>query len=413
MTESGSTEIVYSHVIKEIERRGPAARVLIFGLGNNSKFYEKAIHPEARIVFLEDNKKRFAETEVRHEKYLVSWFMEDPAGNPASSAPHFCELPREVEPSAFNIISVDAPDREHPGRTGPIRMARELIDAGGVVFIHDSQRTVEKLSILQYFDSLDWYSKTINDTPPLTILTHKNSIWDHKADTISRTGSRPLVSVIMTAYNKSVNVAIDRLLDVYPYPDLEFIVIDDGSDMPVKYTGKYDRVIVKRTENRGQGAAANLGEELAGGNFIFHLEPDFYATRGPGIPKDLIERCICALQSNNQVDYIRFFEGFGRPSLGETIQDAGLLLRRLTGKVSVFSFRPHIRKKSFLQKTGLFPLENETCERWMMARVNDLAESNKVGLYLARFPVDPFPHDWLLPNSWGREIPWEFLNKYS
>ncbi len=91
-------------------------------------------------------------------------------------------------------------------------------------------------------------------------------------------GNKPLVSAIIPTYNRwpLVCESIDSAL-AQDYPNLEVIVVDDGStdataeELPRRYG---DRVRYIRQENRGPSAARNAGIEAARGEFIAFLDSD-------------------------------------------------------------------------------------------------------------------------------------------
>lgn len=93
-------------------------------------------------------------------------------------------------------------------------------------------------------------------------------------------GSRPAVSVVMPAYNgeRYLDEAIGSVL-AQDFKDFELICIDDGSQ---DRTGEiFDghavadgRIHVVHQENRGLGAARNVGIRLARGRYILFIDAD-------------------------------------------------------------------------------------------------------------------------------------------
>ena len=89
--------------------------------------------------------------------------------------------------------------------------------------------------------------------------------------------SRPLVSVIIPAFNAAETIG--RALDSVGrqvYPDIEAIVVDDGS---TDGTGeivreRYPEVTCVRQENAGVSAARNTGAAAARGEFLVLLDAD-------------------------------------------------------------------------------------------------------------------------------------------
>ncbi|HKH36864.1 MAG TPA: glycosyltransferase [Rubrobacter sp.] len=102
-------------------------------------------------------------------------------------------------------------------------------------------------------------------------------------------GSRPFsrsrpeggkVSVVIPCYNQArfLGEAIQSVL-CQGYPDLEIIVVDDGSEDSTEevasgYTKKDPRVRLIRQDNKGLAAARNRGLSEAGGKYVVFLDSD-------------------------------------------------------------------------------------------------------------------------------------------
>jgi len=89
--------------------------------------------------------------------------------------------------------------------------------------------------------------------------------------------SRPLVSVIVTCFNreKYLGAAIDSIL-AQTFSDHEIVLVDDGStDRSREVAGGYgDRLRYLHQDNRGASAAKNTGVDLARGRYIAFLDSD-------------------------------------------------------------------------------------------------------------------------------------------
>lgn len=86
----------------------------------------------------------------------------------------------------------------------------------------------------------------------------------------------PKVSIIIPSHNRPDMLlrAIESAL-VQSSSDLEVIVVDDGSTVPVAYHGADPRVRVQRQEvAQGASAARNTGVSLAEGDYIAFLDDD-------------------------------------------------------------------------------------------------------------------------------------------
>lgn len=90
-----------------------------------------------------------------------------------------------------------------------------------------------------------------------------------------------LVSVVMPTYNRGrmIILAIRSVLN-QTHSELELIIVDDCSDVPVKPC--VDRIgdprvkYIRHEKNKGAGAARNTGVEAARGDFIAFLDDDDY-----------------------------------------------------------------------------------------------------------------------------------------
>ncbi len=84
-------------------------------------------------------------------------------------------------------------------------------------------------------------------------------------------------SVVVSCYNKAsyIQATVDSAL-AQTYPDVEVIVVDDGSsDESVRVLEQYgDRITLIRKPNGGQASAINVGFEKTTGEVIFLLDGD-------------------------------------------------------------------------------------------------------------------------------------------
>lgn len=88
------------------------------------------------------------------------------------------------------------------------------------------------------------------------------------------TSTSPTISVIICTYNRhsSLQKAIDSVL-LQDEKDFELIIIDDGSDEPVKIHHHTSFSLI-RTEHRGIGAARSQGLNAAKGTFVAYCDDD-------------------------------------------------------------------------------------------------------------------------------------------
>lgn len=102
-----------------------------------------------------------------------------------------------------------------------------------------------------------------------------------------------LVSVIVPVYN--VEKHLDRCVEslvTQSYPNLEIILVDDGSTdqssaMCDSWSCKDNRVSVIHKENAGAGMARNTGLAHASGRYVLFVDSDDY------IQRTAVEKCLC------------------------------------------------------------------------------------------------------------------------
>jgi O-antigen/teichoic acid export membrane protein/glycosyltransferase involved in cell wall biosynthesis len=96
----------------------------------------------------------------------------------------------------------------------------------------------------------------------------------------ARTGipisSEPLVSIIIPYYNQQAFIA-DAAWSAkrQTYPNIEIIVVDDGSPVPAEpHLRQINGIHLLRTENHGVSAARNLGFQRSSGEYLIFLDSD-------------------------------------------------------------------------------------------------------------------------------------------
>lgn len=113
-----------------------------------------------------------------------------------------------------------------------------------------------------------------------------------------------LVSVIIPTYNRPTFLpqAIESVLE-QTYPDIELIVVDDGSENDGQRTLDVLKPYMSRLsyvyqENQGIGAAINKGLSLVNGEFIQRLDDDDM------LAKEKIGKCVDMFQANSEVGLV-------------------------------------------------------------------------------------------------------------
>src|SRR5947199_10753884 len=87
---------------------------------------------------------------------------------------------------------------------------------------------------------------------------------------------KPLVSILITAYNAENTVAYTLQSAIaQTWPHKEIIVVDDGSrDRTAEVVRRFKEVTVVSTENQGLSAAQNHAFPLSQGDYIQYLDAD-------------------------------------------------------------------------------------------------------------------------------------------
>lgn len=105
----------------------------------------------------------------------------------------------------------------------------------------------------------------------------------------------PLVSVIIPFYNRN-NLVLDAIKRVseQTYANIEIILVDDGSEIPLKIVNNYGlNIQLKRLDlNKGPGYARREGRRLAKGEYICYLDSDDWWS------DNFIEECVKTIESD-------------------------------------------------------------------------------------------------------------------
>jgi hypothetical protein len=120
--------------------------------------------------------------------------------------------------------------------------------------------------------------------------------------------SPPLASIIIATYNRAdvLDEAIDSALG-QSYPNVEVIVVDDGSSdgTPALLESYGERVVAVRQVNRGYAAARNAGLRVARGRYVAWLDSDDV------LLPDMTALQVAVLETHDDVVLVSTdFEGF-------------------------------------------------------------------------------------------------------
>lgn len=152
------------------------------------------------------------------------------------------------------------------------------------------------------------------------------------------------LSIIIPCYNSEPY--IDELINVLKpqlTPEVEVIVIDDGSDFP--YMASYKEIKVIRQTNKGQSAARNKGLSVATGEYITFIDSDDLVSR------DYIFQIMC-----------RIIEGFDILELSWKSNDGLMVYQVKPGeRLSNPSVCTRVFKRSIIGKTK-FNEKKDACE---------------------------------------------------
>lgn len=87
--------------------------------------------------------------------------------------------------------------------------------------------------------------------------------------------NKPKVSVVIPFYNcPYVDLAVESVL-AQSYPNIEIIVVDDGSLLHKEKLAPYrDKILYLQKANGGTGSALNMGIKAAGGSYFAWLSAD-------------------------------------------------------------------------------------------------------------------------------------------
>ncbi|MBI3243377.1 MAG: glycosyltransferase [Chloroflexi bacterium] len=182
-----------------------------------------------------------------------------------------------------------------------------------------------------------------------------------------RIGRRPpKVSVIIPTYNLAslLPLTINSVLE-QTYPDLETIVVDDGStdntpEVMERYSG---RVIYIRQPNQGVAAARNTGIRAASGDCLMFMDHDDLL-----LPHK-VQRQVDVMQARPDISFVhcRYYhiDEKGAPFEKVGLLPEGDVLAQLIIGDFVWVGGPLIRREC-LERVGLFDEENPWSADWDM-----------------------------------------------
>lgn len=168
----------------------------------------------------------------------------------------------------------------------------------------------------------------------------------------------PRVSIIVPTYNRAHTItrALDSLL-VQTYPDLEIIVVDDGSTDSTRdiLAGYDDRVRYHYQQNAGPAAARNTGIRMARGEFIGFLDSD------DTVSPTKVALQVALLDARPEIDWVvtgvQMIAEDGETVLEEIVTfNVDEILKEILLTVSRGLFPPHVplMRRECIERVGLF-----------------------------------------------------------
>lgn len=170
----------------------------------------------------------------------------------------------------------------------------------------------------------------------------------------------PKISVIMPVYNAKtewLKEAIESVLN-QTYQDFEFIIVDDGSDVPIdEIVSSYDDnrlTLLREKENRGVANALNDGLKVAKGEFVARMDADDISY------PERFEKQITYLEANPNISVVgTCYETFPKKSVVKNVLAPKYL--DLLEKCCIAHPSVMFRKKDF-DKFGLKYNPSYKCE---------------------------------------------------
>jgi hypothetical protein len=143
-------------IVAAIKAR-PGCRLLVFGCGNDSAFWETA-NAGGETAFIEDDQAwaQMAQATLTTAKiHLVAYDTQLSQWRELLDSPDELkmQLPAAIASHQWDVILVDGPAGYapfKPGRMKAIFAASRLVAKGGAVFVHDTEREVEAAYASKY-----------------------------------------------------------------------------------------------------------------------------------------------------------------------------------------------------------------------------------------------------------------------
>jgi glycosyltransferase involved in cell wall biosynthesis len=180
------------------------------------------------------------------------------------------------------------------------------------------------------------------------------------------------VSVILPLYNTNNDHLISSIKSILnqDYTNFEFLILDDGSSIPIKIPFNDNRIIfLKNDINIGVAKSLNKLISLSKGKYIFRMDSDDISKR------NRISKCISILEKNKNIDILgTAAKNFGsnnrtiiNPMSNEGIRSSLIFFNPIIHPTVVF------RSSSISSKGILYPSDylNEDYSLWSKLILNN------------------------------------------
>jgi len=157
----------------------------------------------------------------------------------------------------------------------------------------------------------------------------------------------PIISICILSFNRLeyLKRTIESFVATCTYPNLEFIIVDNGSEINViDYIDNLDFIdkkVLNKT-NMGMGYAMNQARRIAGGEYFFNLENDWYFF----YRSDWMERGVLLFEKDEKNEYIE-----KKP---ENLP-LGLVKYKLGAGISNYTNNPSLMSRKSYEDVGDFP----------------------------------------------------------
>lgn len=157
----------------------------------------------------------------------------------------------------------------------------------------------------------------------------------------------PLISVCILSFNRLdyLKRSINSFLESCTYPNLEYIIVDNGSEYEVVdyiHSLKFIDKKVFNQANMGMGYGMNQAREVANGHYFFNLENDwFFFYRS-----DWMERGVLLFEKDERGEYVNKKP----PDL-----PLGLVKYKVGAGIANYTNNPSLMSRKAYDDVGAFP----------------------------------------------------------